>query len=132
MKNALLILLLVTASAVPIGAVGQPTTVSVIQLVATPEKFDDKTIAVIGYLKLGEWPSIALHKEDITNSIIANTIQIDPTQEMLQNRTNLSGKYVEIVGTFRIEGKQGRITFIKSCKVWSDPAHPFSEEHPVD
>lgn len=125
-------LVLILALCLPVVGAECASSVSVIQLIATPERFDGKQVVVIGYLKLGEWPSLALHEVDVTHSILANTIDIDPTSEMMAHHASLTGKYVEVVGIFRMGPRHGRITSIKNCKVWSDPAHPFSEVHPVE
>jgi hypothetical protein len=114
--------------AAPAGA----PVVSVVQLIATPEKFDGKLISVIGFLRLEhDGYLIYLGKEDYDNVVLANALWVDATEEMGKNREKLELKYVKIIGTFRAGHEKrnlfssGGITDIKSCQFWSDPANPL-------
>ena len=109
-----------------------PPVVSVVQLIATPEKFDGKLISVIGFLRLEhEGYLLYLGKEDYDNVVLANALWVDATEEMGKNREKLELKYVKIVGTFRAGHENrnlfsaGGITDIRNCQFWSDPAHPL-------
>lgn len=112
-----------------------PSVVSVIQLIATPEKFDGKVVSLIGFLRL-QYPEgylLYLHKEDYDHALLENALWVDATEEMSKSREKLELKYVKIVGTFRSGHEKrnlyspGGITEIKSCQFWSDPAHPLEE-----
>ncbi|WP_423146448.1 hypothetical protein [Rubrolithibacter danxiaensis] len=84
--------------------------ISLIRLIATPEKFDGKTMQVIGFLNLDrEAPVIFLHKEDYENYINGNSILIDLSGDFTKtkNLSNYDKKYVIIEGTFEMD-KRGR------------------------
>jgi|SRR5690348_9531462 len=112
-----------------------PRVVSIVQLIATPERFDGKSVSVVGFLSL-EYPEgylLYLHKQDYDEGLLENSLWIDATEAMAKNRTELHLKYVKIVGTFRAGHEKrnlfsaGGITEIKACQFWSDPVHPFRE-----
>jgi hypothetical protein len=110
---------------------------SLIQLIATPERFNDKLVATYGFLALPrEHPVLWLHKEDRDNALWPNGIWLDPTPEMRRNPGERDEKYVAIIGVFhafhsgvpgynKIAGLSGGLTDIRRCAVWSDPAHPI-------
>jgi hypothetical protein len=131
-----LVLLLSASICASESAATSPMVVSVIQLIATPEKFEGKLISVIGFLRL-EHPEgylLYLHKEDYDNVELANALWVDATEEMGKNRGKLELKYVKIVGTFRAGHEKrnlfspGGITDIKDCQFWSDPASPLENK----
>jgi len=119
----------------------QVSQVSLLQLIATPSRFDGRVIGTFGFLALGrETPLLYLHKEDSENVLIPNAIWLEPTGEMRRDAAEITLKYVSIVGTFRafesgakghnkIEGVGGGLTNIKSCTVWSDPDHPLAHRY---
>jgi hypothetical protein len=103
-----------------------------LQLIATPEKFDGKLVAVIGFLSLEpEGCAIYPNKEDYENVILENALWLDVPESMLKDREKLELKYVRIEGTFRAGHEKrnwfsaGGITSIVSSRFWSDPAHPL-------
>jgi hypothetical protein len=108
--------------------------VSILQLIATPEKFDGKPVAVIGFLGLdNEADLIYLSKEDYENVVLMNAIWVDKTEDMRKNSEHLNLKYVRIEGTFQSDHEKrdglsiGGIKDIKTCTFHSDPAHPLIE-----
>jgi hypothetical protein len=114
------------------------TEVSVIQLIATPEKFDGRRVAVFGFLALKqEDPVLWLHKEDADNYIIPNALWIFPSDKMRLDASAIDGKYVTVTGIFhayqfgayRRAGQNGAITSISECKLWSDPNHPVGTQY---
>ena len=113
-------------------APASPLVVSIVQLIATPDKFDGKLISVIGFLRLEhEGYLLYLGKEYYDNVVLANALWVDATEDMGKNREKLELKYVKIVGTFRAGHEKrnlfspGGITDIKNCQFWSDPAYPL-------
>jgi hypothetical protein len=113
---------------------GRALCVSLIQLIATPERFDGKLVNVVGFLSFGgpEGDGLHLHSEDYGNHT-GNAVAIDRTKEMLRDREKLYGNYVVIVGVFRREDKPpiyvstGRIRNIQRCALISQPDHPVAE-----
>lgn len=134
---------LILASVLTFGSaeVGQdrPRPVSLIQLIATPEKFDGKKVSIIGFLTLGEHPEffgqqpmLFLHEEDAKNILRANALWVVPNDQMRQDREKINQEYVIVTGRFRAASgvdpgayQGGTITDVQSCEFWSDPRHPL-------
>lgn len=111
-----------------------PVTVSIIQLIATPERFDGKLVSVTGFLRLEhEAYLLYLNKNDYENVLIENALWVDATEEMGKDKKNLELKYVRIIGTFRSGHEKrnlyspGGITEIQQCQFWSDPSNPLED-----
>jgi hypothetical protein len=85
----------------------QAAKVSLVQLIATPEKFDGKVVAVQGFLDMDrEGDLLYLHQADSENVILSNAIWIRRTEQMGRDRAKLNMKYVKVVGTFRLGFKE--------------------------
>jgi hypothetical protein len=133
---ALILALIVLASiSSPQSRPARPIAVSMIQLIATPDKYDGKIVAVTGFLNLQyEGDAIYLHREDYRNDILENSFGVDTTEDMRKNKETLQQKYVRIVGAFhagqglRYKSFLGRITNIEACSVVSDPDHPLVDK----
>ncbi len=85
----------------------EPTDVSLVQLVATPERFDGKAVRVIGFLHLEpEGTALYLHSEDLIYTLVKNGVWVNPTADF---KKKLSDRYVLIEGTFdaRDHGHKG-------------------------
>ena len=132
--------LVVAFSCSLLGAVAaareEPVPVSVIQLIATPEKFDGKLVSVTGYLVIGQelQTFLFLHREDAEHALDSNVVRVIPSQEMIRHKEELNDMYVSIVGVFRTTRTVGgwlatEIDDIDSCTVWSDPARPITHKH---
>ena len=119
-------------------AQGSPTglrTVSIVQLLSLPEKFDGKRIAVLGYLTIGQENNhLYLGRADYDNALLPNSIWVDVSDDMVKRRNELNMKYVRMVGVFHVdqEGRggptTGRLDQITDCVIISDPDHPLSEK----
>ena len=112
----------------------QPLRVSLVQLIATPERYDGKLVSVVGFLAFGfEGDWLSLHKEDYDNGIGANAVRVDRTKQMLRDIEKLDRNYVLIIGVFRREETSfgfasiGHIVNTEKCELWSQPAHPRTE-----
>ena len=110
-------------------------TVSIVQLLASPEKFDGKRIAVLGFLPIGpENNHLYLGKTDYDNGLASNSIAVHVSGDMVKRRDELNMKYVRIVGIFHLnqEGQElttaGRLDQVTDCVMISDPDHPLSEK----
>ncbi len=124
--------LLLTTASIPQATPPKPAVVSLIQLIANPDKYDGKPVAVIGFLRLEhEADLLYLGKDDYENVILPNTLWVDATEEMGKDRNELEMKYVRIEGIFKAGHEQrnmvsvGGLTGIKECKLWSDPLDPL-------
>ena len=70
-----------------------------VQLIATPEKFDGKTIQVVGFLRLEfEGNALYLHREDYDHGIYRNAIWVDFPAD--QDAQKVNGHYVFLQGIF--------------------------------
>jgi hypothetical protein len=115
----------------------QPLPVSLVQLIANPERYDGKLVNVEGFLPFGgvDGDEIFLGKADYENGIQANGVWVERTKQMLRDRAKLYSNYVVIEGVFRREKKPpsylphlaGRITDIRRCQFVSDPDHPVAK-----
>ena len=108
--------------------------VSLIQVIANPEKFDGKRLVVLGFLDFErEADLLFASKDKYDNVILPDTLWIDPTEEMGTNKATLNLKYVRIDGIFHAGAQRrfrfavGGMTDIRSCTPWSDPSHPGRE-----
>lgn len=80
--------------------------VSMVQLIANPEKYDGTAIQVIGFVGLEpEGTAVYLHKEDHENGLTRNALGLDVSDEILKERKKYDRKYVIIRGTFNAKSK---------------------------
>jgi len=104
---------------------GEPLVVSLLQLIANPEKFDGKPIRVIGFLRLEfEGNTLYLHREDYENAISGNGIWVDVSTEMAKQEDSLNMHYVLLQGIFSANDRghmslwSGSIKKIRRAIVW--------------
>lgn len=79
--------------------------VSLIRLIATPEKYHNKLIHVSGYLDLEfEWDALYLHKEDYENGMCKNALRVSfsGTLKAETNIMDYKSRYVSIIGVFNM------------------------------
>jgi hypothetical protein len=109
--RTVVILLLVFVAVSPAGISGAnkppyAEQVSMIQLIASPEKYDGKVVAVIGYLRLEfEGNELFLHEEDYKSHIAKNGIWVNVGPKMKGNADQLNMHYVLLIGTFNAKSK---------------------------
>ncbi|WP_183562594.1 hypothetical protein [Mucilaginibacter sp. SP1R1] len=104
--------------------------VSLINLIANPDKYNGKKIRVIGYLHLEfEGNALYLHKEDYDHAMNKNSIwvSIGPKHPEVSNLKQYSDHYVIMEGTYdsRMNGhmamNSGSIKDVTRLDIW-DPA----------
>src|SRR5437660_12835528 len=79
----------------------EPTDVTLVQLIANPDKFDGRLIRVIGFLRLEfEGNVLYLHREDYENAILGNGIWVDVTPALTKKEAALDMNYVLPEGVF--------------------------------
>jgi protein associated with RNAse G/E len=85
--------------------IGSAETVSIIQLIANPEKFDGKTIYIKGFLNLSfEGNALYLSDKDFDFKIFKNAIYLWLSNEDSFNlREQCNHKYVSIIGIFKVD-----------------------------
>ena len=109
----------------------EPLEVSLIQLIATPERFDGKLVQVWGFLDFDERSFLFLHKEDHDNAMFSNAIWFDPDPRACGNFTEIDQSYVGLIGVFRMRhnfGIPGGITELRKCRLLSRPSHPVNQK----
>jgi hypothetical protein len=93
-------LVLTSLLAMPMEA-EEPLNVTLVQLIASPEKFDGKLIRVIGFLRLEfEGNVLYLHREDYEHAILGDGVWVDVTPEITKLRNTLNMHYVLLEGIF--------------------------------
>jgi hypothetical protein len=86
-------------------------TLSLINLISTPEKYHGKKVQVIGYLNLEfEGNGLYLHKEDYEYSIYSNGFWVSFDKNTIQKIVDekLNNEYVLLVGVFNMN-KRGHM-----------------------
>jgi hypothetical protein len=112
-----------------------PLGLSLIQLMANPEKFDGKLVTVQGFLRIGQEPKhgieavLYLHEEDAKN-LLGNLVLVTSSDQMWRDREKIDRMYVVLTGSFRaVPGANGAylpvLKDIQICSGWSDPNHPI-------
>ena len=106
MCRRVLMVALLLCAAVAFGisakAGDMPQDVSIIQLIATPEKFDGKFVSLIGFLCIAfEGDSIYLHREDLEKGIPRNGLWVDTEtlQRLVSERMKPSPMFATGIAT---------------------------------
>ena len=99
--------------------------VSIIRLIAAPERFAGKLVCVIGFLNIAfEGDAIYLHEEDFRRSLYMNSLFVHADDDMMTELKKLSGHYVLIEGIFDPSQKghmglsSGGVTKISRADAW--------------
>jgi hypothetical protein len=103
----------------------EPTNVTLVQLIANPEKFDGELIRVIGFLRLEfEGNVLYLHREDYENAILGDGIWVDATPAIMKQKATLNMNYVLLEGVFSSSDRghmgmwSGAIKQIRRAELW--------------
>jgi hypothetical protein len=85
--------------------VPQPEGVSIINLIATPERYDGKMISVAGFLAIeNEDSRLYLSQEDYRRNLMINGIFVDHSEEIHKDIEQKDLHYVLITGIFKLRG----------------------------
>lgn len=109
--------------------------VSMVKLLAAPEKYDGRSVCVIGLLSLEfEGDAIYLHEEDYKHHLFQNALAVERNERLMRDSEKLNGKYVLIMGKFSSAPTggppfPGYITQVNSWLEWSDPASPARKSY---
>jgi hypothetical protein len=102
--SSVTMVLLTALSAAPVSrAQNNPirNSVSIVQLIATPEKYDGKVVKVMGFLRLEfEGDAIYLHEDDYRHGISKNGLMVVRNAKIDANADTLDLHYVLLEGTF--------------------------------
>ena len=103
----------------------EPEPVSIVALIATPEKYDGRLVRVIGFLHLEfEGNAIYVHEEDHKRHLAINGLWVDENGACRSNRRNPDGHYALLEGVFNATRKghtglwSGAIEKITRCERW--------------
>jgi len=129
MKLIVLVCIVTFLLVAPIQA-QEPTDVTLIQLIANPEKFDRRLIRVIGFLRLEfEGNVLYLHREDYENAILGDGIWVDVTPAITKQSAKLNMNYVLLEGVFSSRDRghmgmwSGTINQIRRAEPWVSHNH---------
>jgi hypothetical protein len=129
MRLSALVWIIASLLAVPIQA-QEPTNVTLVQLIASPEKFDGKLIRVVGFLRLEfEGNVLYLHRQDYENAILGNGIWVDTTPAITKQSAALNMHYVLFEGIFSSIDRghmgmwSGAIRQIRRAELWAPAKH---------
>ena len=99
--------------------------VSLVQLIATPERYDGRAVAVVGFLRLEfEGHCLYLHEEDYRHGIRKNAVWVMLNHTINDRSAELNMHYVILVGTFDAKHKgpmdpySGSLVNVTAAKVW--------------
>lgn len=113
-----------------------PERVSMVQLLANPDKYDRTLVLVTGYLRLEpEGNTLYLHEEDHKHALLDNGLWVEAPPRMVAEKEKLSGRYVSIVGFFSQQRggvaseHPGTIKRVVRYSLWSDPAYPATQKY---
>jgi hypothetical protein len=106
-----------------------PEWVSLVQLIAAPEKYEGKVVMVTGFARLEfEGNAIYLHKDDYQYGLYKNGLWLDANECKSRNGKNFAEGYAMVIGRFTSNFRghrdlwSGAIRDVESCKSW--PAFP--------
>ncbi len=124
MKQIALLCVITALLVAPIQA-QEPINVTLVQLIASPEKFDGRLIRVIGFLRLEfEGDVLYLHREDYENAILGDGVWVDTTPAIMKQKTTLNMNYVLLEGVFSSGDRghmgmwSGTIKQIRRVQLW--------------
>ena len=108
---------------------GTADNVSMVQLIANPEKYDGKRIQLIGFLRIEfEGTAVYLHREDYEQGIEKNALWINIPAGMSKVQSDaVNGQYVIFPGTFdaahhgHMGAFGGEIKNVERVQLW--PSH---------
>jgi hypothetical protein len=110
--------------------------VSIVKLIANPEKFDGKFISVIGFLRLEtEGNALYLSHEDYQHGMSANALHVVRTEQIARDSEKLDMNYVHIEGVFNAKHvgyfpfPSGEIEQITTCTLWSELKYPRAQKY---
>jgi hypothetical protein len=99
--------------------------VSLVRLIATPEKYDGKMVQVVGFLRLEfEGNALYIHEEDHKSGITKNALWVVRNAKVNDRADALNMHYVMLLGKFdagrhgHMDLFSGSLTDIKSAILW--------------
>jgi hypothetical protein len=77
----------------------RPPMVSLVQILADPAKFDERRVAVAGFLSLEpEGSALYMHKDDFEYRLSKNALYVIASEAVLARKQCFDGQYVLVLG----------------------------------
>jgi hypothetical protein len=109
-----------------------PEIISIINLIATPEKYNGKRVRLIGYLVLYfESSALYLHKDDANMGISKNALWVDVSRSAMDSLKKYNEHYVLMDGTFNSRAKghmdiySGSLENVNYLEIWPPVTRPI-------
>lgn len=98
--------LLITLFTCNSSAAEEVRNVSIIQLIANPQKYDGQLVRVVGFMHLEfEGDALYQYREDYERAILNNGIWLSLTDPQERSSAKLNDRYVLVEGRFKAEEK---------------------------
>jgi hypothetical protein len=127
LRPAIVVALLLWAAVVGAEVRQDASGVSLLQLLATPERYDGVLVRTIGFLWLEfEGNKLYLHREDYEHAIVKQAVWLDFPQDPTAEQRRLRGNYVLVEGVFNAKRgghmglSTGAIEKISRLELWSE------------
>ena len=106
LRTLLVILFLALAGLVGGAHATEPQSVSMVSLIADPQRFDGQLVRVIAFLRVEfEGNVLYLHREDYERAILPNGVWITLTDAQMRSAKKLTNGYVIVEGLFSAKDK---------------------------
>ena len=113
----------------------RPEFVSMVRLIANPERYNGKLITFVGYFVVEtDGTAVFMSSEDYEHQITANALWIETTDQIRHKEETLNMNYVLFVGVYHasnlksIPFPSGEITQIARSDLWSKLGDPRAEK----
>ena len=133
MKNFCISILLAITLCPPVAIPqekGSISTVDLIQLLASPEKFEGKKVQVRGFVVILRDPrhltaTLFLHEEDAKHRL-GNSVNILGSEQMIRDEEKINNVYVRLIGKVQVipttsGARVVQIRDVESCDRWPPP-----------
>jgi hypothetical protein len=136
MRKILVLIVLLTICGPAAVPKQLPPAISIIQLIANPEKYNGQTVTVMGFMTIAfESDMLYLSYEDYQHAIVPNAVWFERNPHIMADSEKLDLNYVEIIGTFTTDtigfglGRPGvgGIKNVTSAVLRSELKHPIAE-----
>jgi len=135
MNNATWVILVFSLFSSSVFAQNTAQHTNLVQLLATPEKFDGALVTVRGFLVMGDHRDLVAHalylSKDDADNLIGNSVLVVANDQMRRDEEKIDRMYVVLTGRFRVvrgadKSYIGALKDIVDCQVWSDPNRPIA------
>lgn len=136
MLRALLLLVVAFFLVPPVEPVESPVYVSMVKVIANPEKFDQRVVSLVGFLRVeAEGTALYFSAEDYQHGVSENALHVQLTDQIRKDVEKLDMNYVRLEGAFdarhlgNLPFPSGEITRLSRCDLWSQLDHPRAQKY---